>query len=138
MSPSRLAVLSRILLIAGSLLFVISLFLPTYESYVGFFIWILSIGYALSSYQSIFIFVPALFAFAQIYYAWKPKRSKLHIALKWSFVITSIATPIFLYFNPKIEELQIGYYVWQTGYWLTTAGLFMRREEKEIATSASP
>lgn len=130
MTHSRLTVLSRALLVAGALLFSTSLLLPTYENYIGFVIWILCIGYALSSYYSIFIFVPALFAFAQIYYAWKPKRSKLHIVLKWSFVITSIATPIALYFNPNIEELQIGYYVWQTGYWLTTVGLLMRREEE--------
>jgi hypothetical protein len=139
MSDNNRRVLSRILLVAGALLFIVALFLPTLRDKEGVGIWFLSLMMFIIPFEKSnisfemlmwlpIVGIPALLAIVQIFYACMPNRRHPNIAVVWAFIITSIATPIFFCFNHKIDSLQIGYYIWQGGYWLTTVGLLMRRE----------
>jgi hypothetical protein len=150
-----MVIISRILLISGGLVLVTAFFLPTWQDVYtsrssdfdygfswgmqeGYVIWVTSVMTLFSPY-CIFLATPALFAIAQIYYAFMPNRSIPHIVMKWSFVITSLATPAFLHLTKEASYPLIGYYVWQTGYWLTTVGLLMRQNEKEeLIIAATP
>lgn len=146
MKHRHLLIISRILLIAGAVLLITAFFLPTWQDVYtshssdfdcgfswgmqeGYIVWLIS-GAALFTPWFIFLGVPALFAIAQIYYAFMPNRSTPNIVMKWSFVITSLATPAFIQITKEASYPLIGYYLWQTGYWLTTVGLLMRKEEK--------
>jgi hypothetical protein len=146
MEHKYILIISRILLIAGALLFITALFLPTWQDVYtshstdfdygfswgvqqGHEIWMISVIMLFSPFF-LFLGIPALFAIAQIYYAFRPNRSTPHLAMKWSFVLTSIATPIFIFFTKEASYPLIGYYIWQGGYWLTTVGLLMRRKSE--------
>ena len=98
MQRSYILIISRILLIAGALLLVSAFFLPTwYDVYTshssdldygfswgvqeGYMIWYIS-ALSLMTPWFIFLGIPALFATRQIYYAFMPKYTVLHIAMK--------------------------------------------------------
>jgi hypothetical protein len=138
--------LSRILLIAGAVMFVTSLFLPAWQDVYtshssdldygfswgeqqGYEIWIIS-GMSAFTIYSPFLGIPAFLGLVQVYYPLRRVTSKPHPVFVWTFVITSIATPIFLYFTKEASYPLVGYYVWQGGYWLTTVGLLMRTKEQ--------
>lgn len=143
MKYKYILIISRIVLVAGAMLLVTALFLPTWRDVytphstdldygfswgvlMGYDIWLVSVLFSLTGWVFVLYGASAMLGVMQLYYAVRFRVQPQRV-IKWAFVATSIITPIAVFFSSKPSQMLIGYFVWQASYWLTTVGLLIRR-----------